>query len=99
MEWAEVEILIYQRFKNIIDEMRYTNNNIIQVALKINNKRTHFISIYTPDINKPRKERGLFFEDQQDMLNKISNNKGIFIMVILIENRHYTHSGRHAIVQ
>jgi len=77
---AGVGILIHQKFENIIDEIRYTNKNIIQIALKANNERTHFISVYAPDINKPREEKELFFEELQDTLDKISNKERIFIM-------------------
>jgi len=77
---AGVGILIHQKFENVIDEVRYTNKNIIQVVLKANNERTHFISVYTPYMNKFREERELFFENLQDTLDKISNNERIFIM-------------------
>jgi len=42
---AGVRILIHERFENIIDKVKYTNKKIIQVLLKTNNERTHFISL------------------------------------------------------
>jgi len=52
-----------QKFKNIIDEIEYLNKNIIRITIKINTGRIHFISIYTPNISKPKEEKEIFFEE------------------------------------
>jgi len=43
-------------------------------------RRIYFISIYIPDINKPKEKREIFFEELQDTVDKVSNNENIFIL-------------------
>jgi len=76
---ANIRKLVYQKFENIIDEVKDINKNIIYITIKTNIGRISFISIYTADINKSKQKNEIFFEKFQDIVDKLSNNEKIFI--------------------
>lgn len=52
----------------------------MRVTLKTDTRRTNFISIYAPDINKSKEEKEIFFEQLQETMDKLSNSENIFII-------------------
>ncbi|XP_057671223.1 uncharacterized protein LOC130902950 [Diorhabda carinulata] len=44
------------------------------------NERTHLLSIYAPDVRKPKEEREAFFDALQATLDKITSKDKVFIM-------------------
>jgi len=73
---ADVGILIHQKFQNIIHEIEHVKN-IIRIMIK------HWENIFCKHIcpgYKLKEKREIFFEELQDTVNKLSNNKNIFII-------------------
>jgi hypothetical protein len=71
---------IHGKFENHIDNVEYVDHNTMYVTLKFNSERIHAISIYAPDINKPREEREYFFESLHETLNQLPKEDKIFVM-------------------
>ena len=73
--------MIHKRIeKNIID-IKYENDRILQVSIKISRTETaHIISVYAPDINKPKQEREHFYQELQQLLDKLNTKEDIYIL-------------------
>lgn len=77
---AGVGLLIHGKFENHIDNVEYVDHNIMYVTLKFNSERIHVISVYAPDINKPREEREYFFKSLHETLNQLPKQDKILVM-------------------
>lgn len=51
-----VDLLLHKKYKSAIDDIVYVNDKILKVSLRLNKTNLHLISVYTPDISKPREE-------------------------------------------
>jgi exonuclease III len=77
---ARVGLLNYQKFTPNIDKISYTNERILQITLLLVNKHIELISVYAPDISKPRSQYEDFYTKLQDILDTIPQDHHIIIM-------------------
>lgn len=77
---AGVGILIHRKYENSIEGITYINENIMNVILKLNNGKIHFLSVYALDISKSREEREKFFDQLQSAIDQLPINEKVFIM-------------------
>jgi exonuclease III len=77
---AGVGLLLHQKFLPNIDKISYTSERILQTTLLVDNKHIELISVYAPDISKPRSECEDFYTTLQDTLDTIPQDHHIIIM-------------------
>ncbi|XP_045466615.1 craniofacial development protein 2-like [Harmonia axyridis] len=77
---AGVGILVHRKFKDNIVDARYLNSHIMYVTLKLGIEVLYMISVYCPDINKPKAERSCFFEELQEVLDSLPKKSKVFII-------------------
>lgn len=75
-----VAILIHKKFEELIDNVQYINDAIMQVTLNTERGTLNILSVYAPDINKTKEDRENFYEKLEDTLNKIPPNEKTFVM-------------------
>ncbi|XP_056641504.1 craniofacial development protein 2-like [Diorhabda sublineata] len=75
-----VGLLVNKKFEKDIKEVQYISHSIIQITVELANERTHLLSIYAPDVSKPKEERKAFFDALQATLDKIPSKDKVFIM-------------------
>ncbi|XP_057671207.1 craniofacial development protein 2-like [Diorhabda carinulata] len=75
-----VGLLVNKKFEKDIKEVQYISHSIIQITVELANERTHLLSIYAPDVRKPKEEREAFFDALQATLDKITSKDKVFIM-------------------
>jgi hypothetical protein len=63
-------LLIHKKYMNNIDNIEYTNERVIQVTLKFPKAKWYLISLYAPDISKPKEQREEFYEDLQYVIDQ-----------------------------
>jgi hypothetical protein len=62
---AGVGLLIHKKYMNNIDNIGYISERIILVTLKFPKAKWCLLSLYAPDISKPKEQREGFYEDLQ----------------------------------
>ncbi|XP_056647272.1 craniofacial development protein 2-like [Diorhabda sublineata] len=75
-----VGLLVNKKFEKDIKEVQYISHSIIQIIVELANERTHLLSIYAPDVSKPKEEREAFFDALQATSDKIPSKDKVFIM-------------------
>lgn len=76
-----VGILIHEKFEDRICNTKYINDRLLQITMELQQSRqTHIISIYAPDINKPKAEIDIFYQDLQTALDDIPKEDEIMIL-------------------
>jgi exonuclease III len=78
--FAGVGLLLHQKFLPNIDKISYISERILQTTLLLDNKHIELISVYAPDISKPRSECEDFYTTLQDTLDTIPQDHYIIIM-------------------
>ena len=71
---------MHEKFENNIEDIHYVDEHLLHVILNFESKKLHIISIYAPDINKPKDERLLFFQNLQNTIDQVPNDEKCFIM-------------------
>ncbi|XP_056647282.1 craniofacial development protein 2-like [Diorhabda sublineata] len=71
-----VGLLVNKKFEKDIKEVQYISHSIIQITVELADECTHLLSIYAPDVSKPKEEREAFF----DALQAIPSIDKVFIM-------------------
>lgn len=77
---AGVGLLLHEKYQNNIEDIKYVNERILKTTLKINNTVTHLLSIYAPDISKPKEESEHFYELLQDTLDQTGGTDEVIIL-------------------
>ena len=67
---ACVGLLIHKKYTNNIDNIEYISERIIQVTLKFPQAKWYLLSLYAPDISKPKEQREEFYEDLQNSVDQ-----------------------------
>jgi exonuclease III len=67
---AGVGLLIHKKYMNNIDNIEYTSERIIQVTLKFPQAKWYLLSLYAPDISKPKEQREEFYVDLQNAIDQ-----------------------------
>lgn len=75
-----VGVLVHKKYVSNIEAIHYINHRIIQVSLKFNNDMVHIISVYAPDITKPRDDREEFYDKLEEVITNINRLDKIFII-------------------
>lgn len=76
---AGVGILIHEKFRDLIEKVEYVNQYLMYITIKLTSDRVHMVSVYA-DMNKPRDEREHFFDELQEVLERLPNRNNIFLM-------------------
>lgn len=77
---AGVGLLIHTKYAKHLDNVRYISDKLLLVTLKLQRTVLHVISVYAPDMNKPREERELFYEHLQQALDTIPRGDKLLIL-------------------
>ena len=77
---AGVGLLIHEKYANNIDNIIYFNERILQVTLKFPDAIWCILSVYAPDISKPKAMREEFYEDLQNIIDKSPKDAKLIIM-------------------
>ena len=76
-----VGILVHQKHKDKIAHTSYVNDRIVLITMIFNKRRkTHLISVYAPDINKPQEMKDEFYYVLQHTIDQIPNDDEIIIL-------------------
>jgi endonuclease/exonuclease/phosphatase family metal-dependent hydrolase len=76
-----VGILLNEKYEHTIkDDIDYVSDRILRVTLSINNTSVHLISIYAPDICKPREETEEFYNKLQDTIEHLPSSDKVIIL-------------------
>jgi len=68
---AGVGLLTHKKYANNIEDIEYISERIIQVTLKFPQTKWYLLSLYAPDISKPKEQREEFCEDLQNVIDQI----------------------------
>lgn len=77
---AGVGMLIHEQLHHPIQNIEYDNEELLQTTMKLDKGILHIISVYAPDISKPKEIREQFYLDLQDLLDQIPHRDQICIM-------------------
>jgi len=77
---AGVGLLIHKKYMNNIDNIEYTSEQIIQVTLKFPQVKWCLLTLYAPDISKPKEQREEFYEDLQNVIDQIPKDTLLIMM-------------------
>uniref|UniRef100_A0AAR5Q370 Endonuclease/exonuclease/phosphatase domain-containing protein n=1 Tax=Dendroctonus ponderosae TaxID=77166 RepID=A0AAR5Q370_DENPD len=76
-----VGILMNGKVENNISGINYVNDRLLQLTVKLQKSKTsHIISVYAPDINKPRVEIDTFYQNLQRTLDGIPKQDEVIIL-------------------
>jgi len=75
-----VGMLIHEKYKQNIEDIKYVNHRILIVTLKTNNEEIYLLSIYAPDISKPKEEVEEFYNKLQQEIVVLDTNNKMIIM-------------------
>lgn len=75
-----VGLLIHRKFEGNISNVKYINENMMLVTLKIKNNLLNVIPVYAPDITKIKEEKDTFYENLQDLLDTTKNGEKTIIL-------------------
>jgi len=65
---------------NNIDNIEYISERIIQVTLTFPKTKWCLLSLYAPDISKPKEQREEFYEDLQNVVAQIPKDALLIMM-------------------
>ena len=77
---AGVRLLIHKKYMNNIENIEYTSERIIQVTLKFPQEKWCLLSLYAPDISKPKEQREEFYEALQNVTDQIPKGAILIMM-------------------
>lgn len=77
---AGTGMLIHNKWANKISDIIYVNERILVVLIQFHKLPTYFISVYAPDVTKPRVMIEQFYNDLQDTIDAIPNKNQIVLM-------------------
>ncbi|KAI4492186.1 hypothetical protein M0802_009992 [Mischocyttarus mexicanus] len=80
MSNSGVGIVIHERFEPQITEVKYINDRILIVTLKMESKKLHIIAVYTPDADKPLEGNKSFCQKAQNQIDVIPTKERILFM-------------------
>lgn len=73
-------LLIHKKYMNNIDNIEYISERIIQVILTFPKTKWCLLSLYAPDISKPKEQREEFYEDLQNVVAQIPKDALLIMM-------------------
>ena len=68
---AGVGLIIHNKYMNNIDNIEYISERILLVTLKFPKAKWTILSLYAPDIAKPKEIREEFYEELQNIVSQI----------------------------
>ncbi|KAH1026589.1 hypothetical protein HUJ05_000230 [Dendroctonus ponderosae] len=77
---AGVGILISEKYEKSMQDIQYINERILIASLETEKGTLHILSVYAPDINKSKEEKGLLYETLEEEVRKISVTEKLLIM-------------------
>lgn len=75
-----VGILMHKKFENQLRNVEYIDDTMIRVTMEFGDSSFDFISVYAPDISKPREEREKFFSSLTEMVKSTRRQNKLFVM-------------------
>lgn len=76
---AGVGILIYEKFEQNIEAILQVNERILAVTLK-GDTMMHILSVYAPDVIRPKEDITSFYDDLQNTLDQFPNTDSVYIL-------------------
>ena len=77
---AGVGLLSHKKYRNNIDNIEYISKRIIQVTLTFPKATWCLLSLYAPDISKPKEQREEFYEDLQHVVAQVPKDALLIMM-------------------
>ena len=74
-----VGLLIHKKYEQHITNIAYINDRLIHATLEIQKKQIDIVSVYAPDISKPKVEREEFYNQLDVLLNTIPRENKLIL--------------------
>ena len=72
-------LLIHKKYEQHITNIAYINDRLIHATLEIQKKQIDIVSVYAPDISKPKVEREEFYNQLDVLLNTIPRENKLIL--------------------
>lgn len=72
-------LLIHEKYEHHITNISYINDSLLYATLEIEKKRIDVVSVYAPDISKPKIEWEEFYSQLEEIFNTIPRENKVIL--------------------